>query len=151
MIIREALETDFDQVFEIEKDCFFEPYTKEQLMYEFHNNPINKILVAVDNNTVIGFIDYMIAFNSATISQIAVTKEYRKQGIASNLLKEMERTFPKEIDDFVETVTLEVRESNSAAIALYEKNGYEFVVTKKNYYKNGENAAYMIKRLLLCQ
>ena len=65
-------------------------------------------------------------------------------------LKEMEKLFPKDIDDVVETVTLEVRKSNEAAIKLYEKNGYVFVVNKKAYYSNGEDAVYMVKRLL-CQ
>ena len=79
--------------------------------------------------------------------QVAVTNKFRGQGIATHLLSEMEHSFPKEIDDVVETITLEVRESNEAAKALYLKNGYELVVVKKNYYKDGENALYMLKRL----
>ena len=62
----------------------------------------------------------------------------------------MENCFTNDIEDVVETVTLEVRKSNDAAIKLYEKNGYEFVVEKKHYYPNGEDAVYMVKRLL-CQ
>lgn len=149
-MIREASHKDFDEVYEIEQSCFVDPYPKHQLEYEFNENPLNKILVAVIDNKIVGFIDFMITFNSATIVQIAVKKEYRKQGIASSLLKEMENCFPNDIEDVVETVTLEVRKSNDAAIKLYEKNGYEFVVEKKHYYPNGEDAVYMIKRLL-CQ
>ena len=63
----------------------------------------------------------------------------------------MEKCFPSDIEDIVENVTLEVRESNQAAINLYKKNGYEEVVIKKHYYSNGENAIYMVKRLLLCR
>ena len=150
MIIREASLKDFEQVYEIEKSCFVEPYTRNQLMYEFKDNPLSKILVACDDNKIVGFIDYMITFNSATISQIAVFPSYRQNGLGSKLLNEMENTFPKNIDDVVETITLEVRESNETAISFYRKNGYENVVIKKHYYKNGENAVYMIKRLL-CQ
>ena len=79
--------------------------------------------------------------------QVAVTKEFRKNGIATQLLSEMENSFPKEIDDIVESITLEVRESNEAAQKLYLKNGYKIVVVKSHYYKDGENAVYMIKRL----
>ena len=89
----------------------------------------------------------MVTFNSSTITQIAVTKAYRKQRIATTLLTLMEESFPKEIDDKVETITLEVRESNEAAHKLYLSNGYEDVLIKKNYYKDGENAIYMVKRL----
>lgn len=150
MKIVEATLKDFEQIYDIEQACFVEPYTREQLMYEFSENPLNKILVAFDEDNIVGFVDYMITFNSATISQIAVLPNYRKKGLGSKLLEEMEKSFPKEIDDIVETITLEVRESNINAISFYKKNGYENVVIKKHYYKNGENAVYMIKRLL-CQ
>ncbi len=150
MKIVEATLKDFEQICEIEQACFVEPYTPEQLMYEFSENPLNQILVAYDEDKIVGFVDYMITFNSATISQIAVLPNYRKKGLGSKLLEEMEKSFPKEIDDVVETITLEVRESNINAISFYKKNGYENVVIKKHYYKNGENAVYMIKRLL-CQ
>lgn len=150
MNIREATMSDFSTVCSLEQECFIDPYSREQMTYEFNVNPVNKILVAEEDEKVVGFINYMITFNSATIGQVAVTKQYRGKGIATKLLAAMEETFPKNIDDVVETVTLEVRESNIPAINLYKKNGYEFVVMKNKYYSNGENAIYMVKRLL-CQ
>ena len=105
------------------------------------------IVIAESEGEIIGFIDYLITFNSSTIMQVAVTEKYRKNGVATQLLSEMEKSFPKNVDDVVETITLEVRESNKAAKALYLKNGYEVVTIKKNYYKDGENAIYMLKRL----
>ena len=144
---RLASKEDFDEVQKIENECFKEPYSTEDLHYEFEKNPVNKIIVAEDEGKVIGFIDFLITFNSSTIMQVAVTNEYRGKGIATHLMSEMENSFPKNIDDLVETITLEVRESNVAAKNLYLKNGYEIVVIKKNYYKDGENAIYMVKRL----
>ena len=138
---------DFDEVQAIENECFKEPYSTEDLNYEFEGNPVNKIIVAEKDGKVVGFIDFLITFNSSTIMQVAVAKEFRGKGIATQLLSEMENSFPKEIDDLVETITLEVRESNKAAKNLYLKNGYKVVVIKTNYYKDGENAIYMIKRL----
>ena len=138
---------DFDEVQKIENECFLEPYSTEDLHYEFEKNPVNKIIVAESNGKVVGFIDFLITFNSSTIMQVAVAKEFRKNGIATQLLSEMEKSFPKNIDDIVETITLEVRESNEAAKNLYLKNGYKIVVIKEHYYKDGENAIYMLKRL----
>lgn len=138
---------DFDEVQKIENECFIEPYSTEDLHYEFEKNPVNKIIVAEDNGKVVGFIDYLITFNSSTIMQVAVTKSYRRYGIATQFLSEMEKSFPKNIDDLVETITLEVRESNEPAKNLYLKNGYKIVVIKNHYYKDGENAIYMLKRL----
>ena len=144
---RLATLSDFDAVQAIENECFKEPYSTEDLHYEFEANPVNKIIVAEKSGKVVGFIDFLITFNSSTIMQVAVTKECRGNGIATQLLSEMEKSFPREIDDIVETITLEVRESNEAAKNLYLKNGYKIVVVKSNYYKDGENAIYMIKRL----
>ena len=115
---------DFNEVQKIENECFIEPYSSDDLHYEFEKNPVNKIIVAESEGQVVGFIDFLITFNSSTIMQVAVTKDFRKNGIATQLLSEMEKSFPKNIDDLVETITLEVRESNEAAKNLYLKSGY---------------------------
>ena len=151
MIIRKVKKEDFEQVYQIEQTCFKDPYPRKHLEYEFFENPINIILVAEEDEKIVGFIDFMVTFNSATIVQIAVLPEYRKQKIATNLLNEMENCFPKDLDDVVENVTLEVRKSNEAAINLYKKDGYEIIVEKKHYYPDGEDAIYMVKRILLCR
>ena len=144
---RPATLSDFNAVEAIENECFKEPYSAEDLYYEFKGNPVNKIIVAEEDGLVVGFIDFLITFNSSTIMQVAVTKEFRGKGIATQLLSEMEKSFPKNIDDIVESITLEVRERNEAAKNLYLKNGYKVVVIKSNYYKDGDNAIYMIKRV----
>ena len=144
---RLASKKDFKGVQKLENECFLNPYSSEDLKYEFYKNPINKIVVATDEGKIVGFIDYLVTFNSATIMQVAVTEDYRKRGIGTQLLSEMEKFFPQEGEDIVENVTLEVRESNEKAIALYTKNGYQKVLIKKQYYKDGENAIYMLKRL----
>ena len=144
---RLAQKKDFETVLELENECFKEPYSRADLEYEFYENPVNKIIVAEHDGRVVGFIDYLITFNSATIMQIAVTKNYRSIGIGTQLLAEMENSFPKEIEDMVETITLEVRVSNKAAVNMYIKDGYKIVVVKSHYYKDGENAIYMVKRL----
>ena len=93
MIIRKVKKEDFEQVYQIEQTCFKDPYPRKHLEYEFFENPINIILVAEVDDKIVGFIDFMVTFNSATIVQIAVVPEYRKQKIATNLLNEMENCF----------------------------------------------------------
>ena len=144
---RLATQSDFEAVLALENECFKEPYSRTELEYEFKENPVNKIIVAEHDGRVVGFIDYLITFNSATIMQVAVTKNYRSIGIGTRLLEEMEKSFPEEVEDMVETITLEVRVSNKAAVDMYIKNGYKIVVVKSKYYKDGENAIYMVKRL----
>lgn len=132
-------------VSEIENESFVEPWSKDQLISDIVYNPYLKTIVALNDNVIVGFVIYLITFNSSTIYQIATRKEYRNKGIASSLLNEMEKTFIKDGKDKVEFVTLEVRKSNLAAQNLYKKNGYEEITIKKNYYTNGEDAIYMVK------
>ncbi len=145
--IRKMVDADLKAAKAIEDECFVEPWKEADLEYELHDNPISKFFVAVDEKKVVGFIDFMITFNSATISQVAVTEEYRNQGIASKLLEKMYECLPSSGEDVVEFITLEVRESNLVARSLYLKHGFEEVVIKKAYYPNGENAVYMLKRM----
>ena len=143
-----AKESDIDSLVELENECFIHPFSRKDLLYEINDNPVNKIIVAKDGGKIAGVIDYMITFNSATITQIAVTSSFRRKGIGLELLKRMEETFPKNIEDMVETITLEVRKTNEPAHLLYLKAGYEDLLIKKNYYQDGEDAIYMIKRLI---
>ena len=149
--VRFLEKADLEQVYEIEKECFINPWKFSDLEYELEGNPVNKFLVVECGGRIVGFNDFMITFNSATISQIAVTKEFRNQGLGTLLLNEMEKCFPSEGDEIVENVTLEVRASNVPAINLYKKHGYEVVVKKPHYYPDGEDAIYMVKRLMLCR
>lgn len=151
IMFRLANLSDIERICEIEAECFKEPYKRSDIEYEISKNPVNKFVLALDNNQIIGFIDFMITFNSATINQIAVTKDMRNKGVATLLLNIMETYFPKEGEDVVENVTLEVRKSNVPALNLYEKNKYEMITIKPHYYADGEDAVYMVKRLLLCR
>ena len=63
---------DFDAVQALENECFKEPYSTEELLYEFKENPVNKIIVAEQDGKVVGFIDFLITFTSSTIMQVAV-------------------------------------------------------------------------------
>ena len=90
----------------------------------------------------------MVTFTSSTISQIAVKKAYRKRNLGTLLLNQMLEHLNKQYPEEVETITLEVRKHNAAAIAFYEKNGFEAVLIKPHYYDNGDDAIYMIRRLI---
>lgn len=146
--IRPYKDEDFEKIKNIENESFKTPYGDDDLIYETKENPLNKFIVICVDDNVVGFLDYMITFNSSTINQIAISKDYRKQGLALSLLRYMEDSFPKSGDNAVEFITLEVRVSNLDAINLYEKFGFEKITIKKNYYLDGEDAIYMVKGLL---
>ena len=135
----------FSDYVRLQNECFIHPYTLKNMDDEYHDNPFSNFLFALYGDEVVGYIDYLLTFNSATIMQICVDQKYRRKHIASLLLEEMENTFPKEGENRVDFVTLEVRKSNIAAQELYKKFNYELVTTKRNYYEDGEDALYMVK------
>lgn len=147
-MIRFAKKDDLKQMALIEDASFKDGhYSKDQLLYEYKENPFAKILVNEDK-VVNGFLIYMVTFNSATIIQIAVDPKVRRKGIATKLLNDMDKELLKQGYGKVENVTLEVRSTNTHAIKLYSKNGYKKNHIKKKYYDNGDDAIYMMKVLL---
>lgn len=148
-MIRFMEKEDLKDIIKIEDACFKDGhYDKNQLLYEYKENPFAKILVSVDENQINGFLIYMITFNSATIVQIATYPKFRRLGIATKLLKEMEKELMKAGYGKIENITLEVRSTNQSAYELYLKNGYKKNHIKKKYYDNGDDAIYMMKVLL---
>ena len=145
--IRKIEPSEAEAVFELEKACFHASWPLEEIKYELNENPCSILLGVYENETLVGYIDFMITFDSATINRICVEKEKRNKGYAMLLLQEMEKACKSQADP-VEFITLEVRESNSSAINLYHKAGYSDVTIKKMYYSDGENAIYMMRSLL---
>ncbi len=133
----------------LQEECFIDPWKEEDLKYELLNNPVNQFYVCKQENKIIGFINFIITFNSSSIVQIGVLKQYRKQGVAQILFDHMLSELSKfKDDDVIETITIEVRVGNDSANNFYKKNGFELVVVKKNYYVNGEDANYYVRRLI---
>ena len=143
--IRPMEESDLEVVMYLENTCFLAPWGLKELMYELNDNPVSSMWV-IESSTagVVGFIDYWITFDSATIAQICINPVYRKRGLGISLLKE---AFKDCKAQKVRNITLEVREHNIPAIRLYEKFGFKNVLIKEKYYTNGDNAVYMIKEM----
>ena len=142
MKYRKASVKDIDGLYEIEANHFSHPLTKEQFLYEISENDFSTILVAEEEDKIVGFLVYWILFDNAQICNICVRDEYRKKGIASDLFDIAETAFQMH-ECF--SITLEVRVSYEPAINLYKKRGFSTVCVKKGYYKDGEDAYYMMK------
>lgn len=128
-----------DSILEIEKLCFSPPWSRNAL--ENQMNAENCVfLAAVDGSEVLGYIGLMTVLDEGYISNVAVAPPYRRQGIADALISAL----AERMKSALAFMTLEVRESNTPAIALYEKHGFISVGIRKNYYENPkENARLM--------
>ena len=91
------------------------------------------------NNGIKGIVVYDLLYDRIEIEYIIVDAEYRKRGIGTLLLNEIEQKG-------IKNITLEVRESNKEAIEFYKKNGYRIETIRKNYY-GSENGYLMLKEL----
>jgi len=140
-------EEDVQAVAQLESACFANPWPEKEIEYELKENPCSKILVALIDEAVVGYLDFMITFDSATINRLGVTPTERQKGIAQGLLDKMVE-IAKRQKERVKFITLEVRAANLPAISLYRKNDWEQITVKKHYYDNGEDAIYMVRSIL---
>lgn len=137
--IRKAVSADLEAMFEIEQACIADPWSMAAFESSFAANGALFLVAEAENGEVCGFLTANAVLDEISIYNIAVKEGFRRLGIASALISELEKSEPYRID-------LEVRESNASAIALYEKCGFEQVGMRKNFYaKPTENAVLMTK------
>lgn len=143
IIIRKAAAEDVPAIAEIEKASIPQPWSEAAFADALTQENAVTLVAEVDGE-IAGFITGVFLFDNADIYSVATAEQYRKKGIGGKLLQAFFDTLPNE----VETVGLEVRESNLAAISLYEKHGFERVGLRKNFYEQPrENAVLYTKQL----
>ena len=141
-MIRKMSQNDLDAVNAIEMQAFQDPWSKQDFINELESNPYSCIYVKEINGEAVADVDLWIAYENAEIANIAVKKEFLHQGIASEL---MQFCLQKIQLSKCENFTLEVRVSNTNAIKLYEKFGFQTVSKRKKYYADGEDAYLMVQ------
>ena len=125
------LETLFPNVFNI-----------ESIENDLNNNPFSHYLVYLDNNKILGFINYYEIYDRLEIANFNVLDSYQDQGIGNKLIKKVMELSKDKVN-----ITLEVRRDNEKAIHIYEKYGFVKKAIRKNYY-NGVDGILMEKILM---
>lgn len=141
--IRLMIETDIEQVSEIENATFSSPWSRQ----DFIDSLIREdtiYLVAYEEDKILGYCGLWNIVNEGNINNVAVAKEYRGSQIGFKMLT---RLIELGNAQKIEAYTLEVRQSNNAAIKLYQKLGFVEEGLRKNFYENPkEDAIIMWKR-----
>ena len=121
-----------EELEKLERICFSRPWSRKMLAEELENQ-CAAFLVAEDSvsGRVLGYAGLMVVADEGYITNVAVFPEYRRQGIAAQILQVFLQFAAA---NHLAFLTLEVRPSNAAAIALYQGFGFEEVGRRKNYY-----------------
>ncbi len=153
--IRQFREGDLDQVIDINRRCLPENYSK-MFFLELYKRFPNLFLVAVVKRRVVGYALCRIELGFPDLGHIgfltkkghlvsiAVLENHRRKGVGMLLMKKV----LKAMEEYnAKECFLEVRISNNNAILMYKKLGF---VDKKHlpgYYRDGEDAFMMTRRL----
>lgn len=131
MLVRRMTEVDVNAVWQIEKESFSMPWSKDGFM-DAYKLPDNILLVAEDNEEIVGYACTYVTFDEGELTNIAVASDKRGKGIANQILKTLESEARMQ---GVSRIVLEVRVSNESARKLYKKHNFEELGIRKNFYE----------------
>lgn len=130
------------QIAQLEKMCFSAPWSENSIASELQN-PLSLWLVAEEAGQVLGYVGSQTVLDESDMMNIAVHPDYRRQGIARRLIEELICALSQRGSRILR---LEVRVTNSGAIALYESMGFQKLGLRKNYYQNPREDGYILGR-----
>ena len=130
------------QVAELEKICFADPWSEKSIASELEN-PLSYWLVALDEDRVVGYVGSQTVLGETDMMNVAVRPEYRRQGIAEALILALIEQLRRRKSH---CLTLEVRDSNTSARALYGKLGFLEIGRRRNYYRNPREDALILRK-----
>ncbi len=125
------------EIMEIERASFKCPWSETMFL-----SPDEVIILAYHNNKIVGYIVYSTVLDECHILNVAVHPDFRRMGIAQNMLDFLFKEGEKEGLKFY---YLEVRVDNTPAINFYKKNGFKELGLRKGYYSDGIDALVMVR------
>ena len=131
-----------EQVAALERICFSDPWSAASIASEL-DNPLSSWLVAEENAQVVGYIGSQSVQELSDMMNVAVAPGWRRRGLGRRLVQAL---LAHLLQTDAAELSLEVRVSNAAAIALYEQLGFQIVGCRKRYYVNPREDAYIMRK-----
>ena len=143
--LRDASATDvIEAIVGLETESFTNPWSRDTLVWELQNSDVTRVHVLRDGqDAIVAFCVCWVIFDELHINTLAGAPEFRRRGYATALLQEVMRE--AETEGAVKA-TLEVRASNAAALALYERLGFRISARRPGYYTNPQEDALILWR-----
>ena len=133
---------DLEEVEAIEQRAYRTPWSRSMFASELAKST-SICLGALEGSRLVGYVINSRYVDAWHVMNVAVDPDYQRRGIATRLL---ERLFELTADDERRGYTLEVRISNTEAIALYEKLGFEGRGARRGYYTDNREDALIMWR-----
>jgi [ribosomal protein S18]-alanine N-acetyltransferase len=133
---------DLTAIEKIERSAYPTPWSRSMFAGEL-SKPSSICLGAFEDEILLGYLITSRYVDAWHVMNVAVALDRRRQGIASTLLC---RLFELTADDDRRGYTLEVRVSNTRAIALYEQLGFEQRGIRRGYYTDNREDALIMWR-----
>lgn len=128
-MIRDFSPADAEAVALLEAECFSSPWSEQAILDSYSEGVL--FILAEEEGRVIGYAGLQTVLDEGYITNIAVSRDFRGRGIGSSLVEQLKEKARQKSLAFI---SLEVRHSNAAAVALYEKQGFKTVGKRKNFY-----------------
>lgn len=132
------------EVMAIDRLSFRSPWSEISYRSEISNSAAY-YLVARRGKRIVGYAGSWLVVDEVHITTLGVHPDFRRQGIGERLLSTI---LTEARERGITRASLEVRESNAAAISLYEKHGFHPVARRRGYYRDtGEDAIVLGQRI----
>ena len=142
-MIKSLTKLDAQKIIGLYSGDFSDGWNKDMLLSAFDTERFYALGKILDGD-LIGIITFMVSGADADLETIYVRGDFRKQGVASELLDSAVSLLKTQK---IEKFFLEVREGNVPARKFYVKKNFTEVSVRKKYYSDGENALVMVKEL----
>jgi len=132
---------DLDEIMQIERLCFPNPWSRQVFVEEFDQEFSRLIAIRHgDSGRMLAFINYWLVHDEVHVLNVATHPEWRRRSLARRLIQ---HAVEAGVARGAHLVTLEVRRSNEAARSLYQRLDFREVGVRSSYYENGEDAIVM--------
>ncbi|HBY21660.1 MAG: ribosomal-protein-alanine N-acetyltransferase [Clostridiales bacterium GWE2_32_10] len=140
ILIKRMTNGDINDIVELEKKSFHNPWTKEMFENELMHDNVY-YFIAEHNNNLIGYVGFWHIVDEAHVTNICVDSSAQRNGVGMLMMGHL--------IDFCKSkniigVTLEVRKLNEKAINFYHKLGFKNEGIRKNYYSNPQEDAIIM-------
>ena len=145
-LLRPAAEADLNKIAQIERSCFADPWSEESFRRLVGVPPAIFLVASIPPDVAIA--GYVVAFSvgeDAEVLNVAVDPKFRGKGLAGQML---DGALIELGARGVRVAFLEVRESNSAARALYRSRGFVEIGRRSSYYRRPVEDALVLRRSL---